>query len=307
MEIYEGIEQFQRLDNAIVTSGTFDGVHKGHQVILKRLREIGEKSNGETVLITFWPHPRMILNNKDTFLKLINTFDEKKEYLAENGIEHLIKIHFTKEFALTSSEDFIKNILVDGIGTKKLVIGYNHKFGRNREGNFENLILNGPKYGFEVEEIPRHEIDNIGISSTKIRKALDSGDIETANLYLGRNFVINGKVIHGDKLGRKIGFPTANIHIAESYKLRPAIGIYAVYVWVKDRKFKGMLNIGRRPTVDGISKRVEVHILNYNESIYEQPIKLEFVKRLRDERKFENLEALKSQLEKDRSIVNKIL
>jgi len=307
MEIYEGIEQFQRLDNAIVTSGTFDGVHKGHQVILKRLREMGEKSKGETVLITFWPHPRMILNNKDTFLKLINTFDEKKEYLAENGIEHLIKIHFTKEFAKTSSEDFIKKILVDGIGTKKLVIGYNHKFGRNREGNFENLILNGPKYGFEVEEIPRHEIDNIGISSTKIRKALDSGDIETANLYLGRNFVINGKVIHGDKLGRKIGFPTANIHIAESYKLRPAIGIYAVYVWVKDRKFKGMLNIGRRPTVDGISKRVEVHILNYNESIYEQPIKLEFVKRLRDERKFENLEALKSQLEKDRSIVNKIL
>ncbi|MFC2123967.1 bifunctional riboflavin kinase/FAD synthetase [Bacteroidota bacterium] len=308
MEVYEGIAQFHRLKNAIVTSGTFDGVHKGHQVILKRLHEIAKKSNGETVLITFWPHPRMVLNHdKSTFLKLINTFDEKKEYLAENGIAHLIKIHFTEEFALTSSEDFIKNILVDSIGTKKLVIGYNHRFGRNREGSFENLIVDAPKYGFEVEEIPRHEIDHIGISSTKIRKALNIGDIETANLYLGRNFVLNGKVIHGDKLGRKLGFPTANIHISETYKLRPATGIYAIYVRVRDNRHKGMLNIGLRPTIDGTAKRVEVHILNFNQNIYDESIQLEFIKRFRDEKKFKNLDALRKQLEKDRTLVNKIL
>ena len=157
MEVYEGIEQFKKLSNAIVTSGTFDGVHIGHQAILARIREIADRSSGETVLITFWPHPRMVLNHNSGFLKLINTFDEKKEYLEENGIEHLIKIPFTREFANTTSEDFIKNILVEGIGTRKLVIGYNHRFGKNREGSFENLVKDAPKYGFEVEEIPRHE------------------------------------------------------------------------------------------------------------------------------------------------------
>lgn len=307
MEIYEGIEQFKRLNNAIVTSGTFDGVHKGHQVILSRLKEIADKSEGESVLITFWPHPRMVLNHNSGFLKLINTFEEKIQYLEENGVEHLIKIPFTLEFANTSSEDFIKNILVDGIGTRKLVIGYNHRFGRNREGSFENLVRNAPKYGFEVEEIPKHEIDHIGISSTKIRKALDTGDITTANLFLGRNFTISGKVIHGDKLGRKLGYPTANIHVEESYKIRPGTGIYAVYVHMEGKKYKGMLNIGRRPTINGINKRIEVHILGFDRMIYNKSIRIEFIQRVRDEIKFKTLEALKRQLQMDREVVDKIL
>ena len=307
MEIYEGIEKFKRLNNAIVTSGTSDGVHKGHQVILNRLKEIADKSDGESVLITFWPHSRMVLNHNSGFLKLINTFDEKIQYLEENGIEHLIKIPFTLEFANTSSEDFIKNILVDGIGTRKLVIGYNHRFGRNREGSFENLVRNAPKYGFEVEEIPKHEIDHVGISSTKIRKALDSGDITTANLFLGRNFMISGKVIHGDKLGRKLGFPTANIYVEESYKIRPGTGIYAVYVHMEGEKYKGMLNIGRRPTINGINKRIEVHVLEFDGTIYNKSIQLEFIQRVRDEIKFETLEALKRQLQMDREVIDKIL
>jgi riboflavin kinase/FMN adenylyltransferase len=307
MRIYEGINNFNRLDYAVVTSGTYDGVHIGHQKILRRMIEVAKLNGGESVLITFWPHPRMVLNNDTGFLKLINTIDEKQEILREIGINHLIYIPFTKEFAQTSSEDFIRNILVDAIGTKKLIIGYNHRFGKNREGNFQNLVKNSHKYGFEVEEIPKHEIDKIGISSTIIRKSLNNGDILTAEKYLGHPFVLDGLVIHGDKLGSTIGFPTANLQIEEAYKLIPGIGVYAVKVNIDGYTYNGMMNIGYRPTVDGQNKKIEVHILDFQQKIYDKKICITFVKKIRAEKKFNSLNELKQQLKKDRATVLEIL
>jgi riboflavin kinase/FMN adenylyltransferase len=308
MRIYEGINNFKRLNYAVVTSGTYDGVHIGHQKILHRLIEAAKQNSGESVLITFWPHPRMVLNNDDTgFLKLINTMEEKQELLREIGIDHLISIPFTREFAETSSADFIKNILVDAIGTKKLIIGYNHRFGKNREGNFKNLIKNSRKYGFEVEEIPKHEIDNIGISSTIIRKSLIKGDIHTAEKYLGHPFMLDGLVIQGDKLGKTIGFPTANLQIEEANKLIPGDGVYAVRVKLDGIPYKGMLNIGIRPTVDGTNRKIEVHILDFHVEIYDKKIGIIFVKKIREEKKFNSLEDLKEQLKKDRITISKIL
>ncbi len=307
MRIYEGINNFKRLDYAVVTSGTYDGVHKGHQKILQRMIEVARYEKGETVLISFWPHPRMVLNNDPGFLKLINTMEEKQELLRNIGINHLILIPFTLEFAQTSSTDFIKNILVDAIGTRKLIIGYNHRFGKNREGNFKNLVRDSSKYGFEVEEIPKHEIDHLGISSTIIRKSLIEGDIPTANRYLGHSFLINGLVIHGDRLGKTIGFPTANLQIEEAYKLIPGDGVYAVKVTVRGKQFNGMLNIGKRPTVDGLNRKIEVHIIGFSDDIYSERINIAFKKKIRDEKKFESLDHLKIQLQKDKETILGIL
>ena len=307
MKIYEGINNFKRLDYAVVTSGTYDGVHIGHQKILQRMIEVAKFNGGESVLISFWPHPRMVLNNETGFLKLINTMDEKQELLRKIGINHLILIPFTREFAQTSSEDFIRNILVEAIGTKKLIIGYNHRFGKNREGSFDSLVKDSHKYGFEVEEIPKHEIDHIGISSTIIRKSLTNGDIITAEKYLGHPFILDGLVIHGDKLGSTIGFPTANLQIEEAYKLIPGDGVYAVKVNIEGDKYHGMLNIGYRPTVDGLNRKIEVHILDFNKKIYEMKICIKFVQKIRDEKKFESLDHLKQQLVKDKSIISAIL
>jgi len=300
MKIYHGINNFKRLDHAVVTSGTFDGVHKGHQKILKRLVEVAHKEGGESVLITFWPHPRIVLNDDPGFLKLINTIDEKQQILRSIGIDHLVMIPFTREFSNTTSEEFIQNVLVNAIGTKKLIIGYNHRFGKNREGSFENLKKDGPKYGFKVEEIPKHEIDHVGISSTIIRKALSRGDVSLARKYLGRYFTLTGIIIHGDKLGSKLGFPTANIQVEETYKLIPADGVYAVYVTLEGVTYQGMLNIGNRPTVDGHEKRIEVNIFDFDEKIYGKTVTISFVHRIRDEKKFKNIESLSQQLSADR-------
>ena len=307
MKIYDGIAAFRKLKFAVVTSGTFDGVHTGHQTVLKRVIETARKEKGESVLLTFWPHPRLVLNNDKTFLKLINSIREKETILNELGIQHFIKIPFTREFAQMSSERFIRDILVDKIGTKKLVIGYNHRFGRNREGSFENLMHKSYDYGFEVEEIPRQEVDNIGISSSLIRKALHDGDVESASRFLGRPYLLNGTVIHGDKLGRILGFPTANIQVQEEYKLIPGNGTYAVWVKVENGTYRGMLNIGIRPTLNGNQQRIEVHILDFENEIYNSDLAVTFVKRLRDEKKFDSLDALKNQLETDKSNVIKIL
>jgi riboflavin kinase/FMN adenylyltransferase len=300
MKIYHGLEDFVRLNYAVVTSGTFDGVHVGHQKILSRLNETARSNGGETVVITFWPHPRLVLHPEDTTLKLLNTFEEKAELLKQQGIQHLIRIPFTKEFSQLTSEEFISKILVDTIGTKKLVIGYDHHFGKNREGSFEQLKLNGPKYGFEVEEIPRQDVDHIGVSSTKIRKALESGDIETATHLLGKPYSMTGRVVMGDKLGRILGFPTANLEIDTHYKLIPVDGIYAVTVHHEHGRYKGMMYIGNRPTVNGTKRNLEVNVFDFNREIYGESLTVFFHKLIRDDSKFNDLEELKEQLHQDK-------
>jgi len=307
MKIYHGIEDFVPLPNAVVTSGTFDGVHVGHTKILTRLREIASKTNGETVVITFWPHPRLVLHPEDMSLKLLNTFEEKAELLKAQGIDHLVRIPFTREFSQLTSAQFITDILVKTIGTKKLVIGHDHHFGKNREGTFDQLMLNAPKYGFEVEEIPRQDVDHVAVSSTKIRRALEGGDIETATHCLGHAYSITGRVIMGDKLGRLLGFPTANIEIDTFYKLVPADGIYAVKVRYSASVFKGMLYIGNRPTIDGVKRNIEVNIFDFNEDLYGESLTIYFHDMIRSDIKFNDLEELKNQLFLDREAALKIL
>ncbi|HHL52503.1 MAG TPA: bifunctional riboflavin kinase/FAD synthetase, partial [Flammeovirgaceae bacterium] len=292
MKVYEGIAGFVPKGNAIVTSGTFDGVHIGHQKILNTLQDIAAATGGETVLITYWPHPRLVLN-PEAHIKLLTTFDEKSRVLEGFGLDHLIKIPFTKEFARTSSLDFIRNILVNGIGTHTLVIGYDHRFGHNREGNFESLKANAANYGFRVEEIPRQDVDNVGVSSTKIRKALWQGDIRTANAFLGWEYCLNGTVVPGAQRGRQIGFPTANIQINDPLKLIPADGVYAVRVILDNKLYRGMLNIGNRPTVDGAQHAIEVHILDFDGNLYDRPIRIKMVARIRPEKRFADMNELR--------------
>lgn len=306
MKIYRGLDEFKKLDFAIVTSGTFDGVHFGHQKILQRLDEITRKNGGESVLLTYWPHPRLVLY-PDQELYLLSSIEEKSQLLSQNHVDHLIIIPFTREFASLSSEEFIKNIIVDRIGTKKLVIGYDHKFGKNRSGSFEELKKDGPIFGFEVEEIPKQMVDNKAVSSTKIRKALFEGRVEIVHEYIGRPYSIHGIVIEGDKIGRTLDFPTANIEVTFKHKLIPAEGIYAVKVWVEKAYYKGMLNIGFRPTLGGTHKRVEVNIFDFEKDIYGKEITVEFFHNIRSEIKFENLGALKSQLHNDKIAAQQIL
>jgi len=312
VKVYRGLEKFKKLQNAVVTSGTFDGVHIGHQKILARLKNIAETTKGETVLITYWPHPRLVLEN-DTSIKLITTFEEKIKLLRRFGLNHLIIIEFTKEFAKTTSSDFIKNILVDKIGTKTLVIGYDHRFGHNREGSFEALSANSGANGFTVEEIPQQEIHNIAVSSTKIRNHLSQGEIHISNEYLGYPHCLHGKVVKGNQLGRKLGFPTANIKVNSELKLVPSVGSYAVKVGLGKAVFDGMLNIGTRPTIANNENgniaplTIEVNIFNFDSDIYGDEITIKFIRLIRKEEKFDSIDELKIQLEKDKQKATNIL
>lgn len=300
MKIYHGIDDFSQLQYAVVTSGTFDGVHLGHQKIFSRLREIASRNFGETVVLTFWPHPRLVLHPEDESLKLLNTFEEKAELLKDQGIQHLIRIPFTKEFSQLTSEEFIQEVLVRTIGTRKLVIGYDHHFGKNREGSFDQLKLNAPRYGFDVEEIPKQEVDHVAVSSTKIRNALELGDVETANHFLGQPYRITGRVVTGDRIGHTLGFPTANIEIDTRYKLIPADGIYAVTVRHEHSLYGGMLYIGYRPTLKATRRNIEVNIFDFNRDIYGESLTVHFHRMLRGDKTFEGLEAMKLQLQKDK-------
>lgn len=300
MKIYQGLTDFQPPKNAVVTSGTFDGVHLGHQKILNRLQELAQLTGGETVLITYWPHPRLVLQPSHNPLRLLSTFSEKVSLLEKIGIDHLLILPFTEEFSQMSSEEFIRKILVEKIQTKTLVIGYDHKFGKNREGSFDYLKTHSHLFGFELEEISRQDVDELGVSSTKIRNALVHGDVKTANKYLGRPYELSGLVVQGQQLGRSIGFPTANIQVEDPYKLLPKDGAYAVYVEVDGRRFKAMLNIGDRPTVAGDQKTIEAHLIDFDGNLYGKVLHLYFAEFLRPEKRFENLEALKNQLLLDR-------
>lgn len=307
MKIHRQGEVYQRPRHPVVTSGTFDGVHIGHQKILNRLKELAREADGETVVLTFWPHPRLVLRPDDTSLKLLSTFEEKVALLEQAGIDHLIQIPFTEEFSQLSSQAFVQQVLVEKIGTQYLVIGYDHRFGRNREGGFEYLTENADLFGFRVEEISRQDIDDIAVSSTKIRQALETGDIATANTYLGRPYEMNGTVVSGDKIGRRLGYPTANLAIAEKYKLIPADGIYAVRVYHQQQKYEGMLYIGNRPTLEGKRKTIEVNIFDFDQDIYDESLTVNFIARIRGDMTLNSLEALADQLAKDRVAARSIL
>ncbi|WP_019947070.1 bifunctional riboflavin kinase/FAD synthetase [Hymenobacter aerophilus] len=306
MQVIHDPAQFPYLGNAVVTSGTFDGVHVGHQQILARLSEVAQASGGPAVVITYWPHPRLVLaaplsHPEPRDLYLLNTLEERAAKLAEFGVDYLLIIPFTKEFAAWSSEEFIQRILLDTVGTSKLVIGYDHRFGRNREGGFEYLREHSGRYGMSVEEIPREDVDAVGVSSTRIRRALEAGDVDTANRYLGYDYPFTGTVVKGRQLGRTIGWPTANIECPEKLKLVPARGVYAVRATTAaGQTWPAMLNIGVRPTVAGdLAQTVEAHLLGFEGDLYDQPLTVEFVARLRDEQKFDGLDALKAQLAQD--------
>ena len=302
MKVYNSLDEFRGRRDAIVTVGTFDGVHLGHRKIINRLTRIAKEENGETVLLTFSPHPRIILQ-KESGLELINTTQEKTKILESYGLDHLIIQPFTKDFSRKSSLSFVRDVLVNSIDVKKLVIGYNHHFGRNREGNHKELAEYADIYGFKIEEIKKETLDDISISSTKIRKYLKNGDIQRANDLLGYPFSIFGEVIHGNKIGRTIGFSTANIQISSPYKILPKNGSYVVYTHINGVMKHGMLNIGINPTVSPKcrdSSNVELHIFDFEQYIYGEQIDIKFVHFIRSEKKFKSLQLLKNQLEKDK-------
>ena len=307
MKIYDDISSFNQVEKPIVTTGTFDGVHFGHRKIIDRLNQTAQKFGGESVLLTFSPHPRMVLFPDDHGVQLLNTMEEKIHLLQKAGIQHLIIQSFTKDFSRTSSVSFVRDVIVNQLNTHKLVIGYNHHFGRNREGSFEHLKEFAPLYGFEVEEIPVQLLDDVGVSSTKIRKALLNGNVQMANDYLGYNYMLKGTVVQGRKIGRTIGFPTLNIEVKETNKLIPKNGVYAVQMMYEDKLIYGMMNIGNNPTIsEDSSIKIEVHLFDFNNDLYNCDIEIQLLSFVRDEKQFGNLEELKTQLEKDKLCVKNL-
>ena len=308
MKIYTDLKEFSAT-NPVVTIGTFDGVHLGHRKVIRRLQELAQKVNGETVIFTFYPHPRLVLNKENNGLRLINTLEEKKVLLEAAGIDHLVVYPFTKEFSQLTYIEFVEQILVKQLGMKYLVVGYDHRFGHNREGTYEDLKVFADQLDFKIERQDVLNMDAINVSSTKVRKAISEGDIRTANKYLGYRFFIKGDVVNGKKLGRKIGFPTANIDPQESYKLVPKDGVYAVKVDVDDKRYLGMLNIGVRPTVNNQldNRSIEVHILDFDQDIYFKNITIHFYQRIRNEQFFGSIDELTAQLAKDKEEVENLL
>ena len=300
MKIFHSINEFHSDKKTIVTLGTFDGVHLGHAAILKKLTQNTHNETFESTVLTFFPHPRMVLQGKSD-LKLLNTINEKIELLEKIGIDNLIIHPFDEKFAELNAEEFVSTILVDQLGVQKIIIGYDHRFGKNRTANIDDLINFGTQYGFEVEQISAQEIDEISISSTKIRTALEEGDIQLANEYLGYRYFLSGTVVKGKQLGRTIGFPTANISLEEDYKLVPQNGVYVVRAEIDGKTIYGMMNIGFNPTVQGKKKTIEVHLFDFDSDIYNCKIQVSILQRIRSEKKFESVEVLKDQLKKDKT------
>jgi riboflavin kinase/FMN adenylyltransferase len=307
MHIYHHIDEFVKLKNAVVTIGTFDGVHIGHRKIISGIKDLAASSGGETVLLTFFPHPRMILHPEDETIKLINTISEKAGLLEQLGVDHLIITPFSRDFSNQTADEYIRDVLVEKIGTKKIVIGYDHRFGKDRQGGMEDLRRLAPVYGFDVVEIPEQDINDVAISSTRIRTALLNGEIELANTFLSYPFFITGRVVRGDQIGRQLGYPTANIVIQEKYKLIPSDGIFAVKVKVDGTKYGGMAYIGTRPTIDGTRRNIEVNIFDFDSEIYNQQISMEFLNFVRGDIKFTSLDELKTQIAKDKTEVERLL
>lgn len=301
MQVHTDIGSFRGVKRPVLTTGTFDGVHLGHQVILDRLRAVARQEEGETVLFTFHPHPRLVLYPNDNDLRLLNTQAEKQQLLAQAGLDHLVVVPFSRAFSRMHADEYVREVLVGQLGVHAVVIGYDHRFGRNREGDIGLLRRSGRAHGFRVEEIPAREIDEVKVSSTKVREALLVGEVAKANAWLGYAYPLQGLVVKGDQLGRTIGWPTANIGAIDPHKLIPANGVYAITATTKQGQFKGMMSIGVRPTVtDHGPRTVEAHLFGLNGEIYGEPITVRLHHRLRDELKFESMEAMKHRIAVDK-------
>lgn len=306
MEVIHNISNYRPQKPAILTIGTFDGVHFGHQKILRNLVVEAKKQNLCAIVLTFFPHPRMVLQ-KETQLKMIDTLEEKTKLLEQLGVEVLIVQPFTMEFSRMTAIEYTRDILVNGIRISKLIIGYDHRFGRNREATVEDLKQFGMDYNFTVEEIPAQDIESIAVSSTKVRNAIDSGEIKKANQYLGRPFSLNGAIVEGDKIGREMGYPTANLEIEEEYKLKPQNGVYLVQTSLVDKKYFGMMNVGKRPTVYGKKTRIETYFFDFIGDLYGKKLRIELLEKIRDEQKFDSLDALRNQLNSDQKSCQKLI
>lgn len=308
MKVYFGINEFKKVNKPVITTGTFDGVHNGHKKIIKNLISKAKEIEGESVMITFNPHPRLVLFPENNNLKLLNSLEEKISLLEKEGLDHLIIQPFTIEFSRLSALEYIRDLLVNKLGLHTLVIGYDHHFGRNREGSFEELQEFAQLYNFDIEQISALDIESVNVSSTKIRNALADGNVALANTFLGYNFGFTGNVVKGDGIGKTIGYPTANIELTDKYKTIPANGVYACLVNLKDQAFKGMLNIGVRPTInDQKHQKIEINLLGFNGNLYDKTLTIELIEKLRDEQKFDSLEELKSQLGIDKENALKVL
>ncbi len=307
MKVYQSIDSYAVSERkTVITIGTFDGVHIGHQKIIEQLNMLKSGKDEVSMILTFFPHPRRVLDQSND-IKMLTTLDEKIDLLSDFGLDELIVEPFTQEFSRLSALEFVRDILVNKLHLRKLVIGYDHHFGRNREGNFEQLTEYGQLYGFEVVEIPAQEISEVSVSSTKIRKAIEKGDMDTANSYLGYPYRLTGEIVKGQGLGRKLKFPTVNLKVAEDYKLIPMKGVYAVRTVISDKVVFGMMNIGFRPTVGGSGRTIEVHLLDFEGDLYGASLQVDVLARLRDEIKFESVEGLSEQLRKDEAVTRSVL
>lgn len=306
IEVHSDLMHLPKFKNAVITIGTFDGVHLGHQQIIQQLISEADSINGETVIITFHPHPRIIVGGPSP-IKILNTLAEKIEMLDAKGIKHVVVIPFNEAFANQTAKEYITNFLVEKFHPHTIIIGYDHRFGKNRQGDYHLLEDMGKLYNYKVKEIPEHVLNELIISSTRVREALLKSDIDTANKYLGYAYFFEGTVVEGNKLGRTINYPTANIKIAEAEKLTPGNGVYAVQVRLKQNTYKGMMNIGVRPTIDGINRMIEVNIFDFDQDIYGERLRVTVLHHLRGEIKFNGLDALKAQLAQDKIEAIKVL
>lgn len=305
------LQEAKRVENTVLTVGTFDGVHAGHKVLVNTVLKKAGARRGRSVIVTFDPHPRDIIDPGSSGIKLLSTLEERSELLADLGVDEMVVIPFDRDFSLLTSEEFIRNIIWEKVGIREFVIGYDHQFGRNREGTIDTVKRLGEELGFEVYVVSRQEVGEKTVSSTAIRNAIQKeGNMQLAAALLGRNYILNGTVVHGDKRGKEIGFPTANIQPQNTKKILPRQGVYAVWVRLDGEYHKGMMNIGTRPTFNGGAETVEVHILDFRREIYGKEIQIQFVRRIRDEQAFTSKEELKRQLRDDRgrsgSILNKV-
>lgn len=298
MKKHENACTYNNKTKSAVTIGTFDGVHIGHKKIIERLTATAKENNLESIILTFFPHPRMVLQ-KDANIKLINTMEERSQILERTGLNHLVIHPFSSEFSQLSAKEYVEQMLVKYLKAEKVIIGYDHRFGKGRTANIQDLIKYGNEFNFKVEEISQQDVEDVAVSSTKIRKSLETGDIEKANTYLGYNFMLTGKIVKGKQLGRTLGYPTANMHVMETYKLIPKNGVYVVKSCIENKTYYGMTNIGTNPTVGGTKQTIETYFFDTEFNLYDKTIQIELLTRIRDEKKFESTAELKEAMSND--------